>query len=237
VRQRDQLVQAPGAPDRRTVRRGRGHRSRGADGDRSRGRVRPDHVDRRAGHSDGDERRAGRRPSSTPRRSTPVTAPGSSTSRSPWGRPSKSGGLSPFTPGGSGSQQTQAEGTGYVYDKSGDIITADHVVDGATKITVRFKDGSTAKATLVGTDPSTDTAVIKSRFPRPSSRRCSWPTARRWRRVRASSRSEARSATPRASRPASSARSNRDITAPNGYSIATRSRQMQQSTTATPAAR
>ena len=74
---------------------------------------------------------------------------------------SSSGGLSPFTPGGSGSQQTQAEGTGYVYDKSGNIITADHVVEGATKITVRFKDGSTAKATLVGADPSTDTAVIK----------------------------------------------------------------------------
>ena len=74
---------------------------------------------------------------------------------------SSGSGLSPFTPGGSGSQQTQAEGTGYVYDKSGNIITADHVVDGATKITVRFKDGSTAKATLVGTDPSTDTAVIK----------------------------------------------------------------------------
>ena len=77
------------------------------------------------------------------------------------GSTSSSGGLSPFTPGGSGAQQTQAEGTGYVYDKSGNIITADHVVDGATKITVRFKDGSTAKATLVGTDPSTDTAVIK----------------------------------------------------------------------------
>ena len=74
---------------------------------------------------------------------------------------SGSGGLSPFTPGGSGSQETQAEGTGYVYDTSGNIITADHVVEGATKITVRFKDGSTAKATLVGTDPSTDTAVIK----------------------------------------------------------------------------
>ena len=81
------------------------------------------------------------------------------------GSTSGSGGLSPFTPGGSGSQQTQAEGTGYVYDKSGNIITADHVVDGATKITVRFKDGSTAKATLVGTDPSTDTAVIKVSVP------------------------------------------------------------------------
>src|SRR6478736_6035617 len=78
---------------------------------------------------------------------------------------SSSGGLSPFTPGGSGSQETQAEGTGYVYDTSGNIITADHVVEGATKITVRFKDGSTAKATLVGTDPSTDTAVIKVSVP------------------------------------------------------------------------
>jgi len=69
------------------------------------------------------------------------------------------GQISPFSPGGS--QQATAEGTGYVYDKSGHIITADHVVSGATKITVRFRDGSTAAATLVGTDPSTDTAVIK----------------------------------------------------------------------------
>jgi putative serine protease PepD len=72
---------------------------------------------------------------------------------------SKSGSVSPFTPNGSG--QSQAEGTGYVYDKSGNIITADHVVDGASKITVRFSDGTTASAKLVGTDASTDTAVIK----------------------------------------------------------------------------
>ena len=73
------------------------------------------------------------------------------------------GQVSPFSPGGS--QQATAEGTGYVYDKSGHIITADHVVSGASKITVRFKDGSTATATLVGTDPSTDTAVIKVSVP------------------------------------------------------------------------
>jgi putative serine protease PepD len=76
---------------------------------------------------------------------------------------SGSQGLSPFGP--SGSQQTQAEGTGFVYDKSGHIVTADHVVSGATKITVRFENGTTAKATLVGTDPSTDTAVIKVSAP------------------------------------------------------------------------
>ncbi len=73
------------------------------------------------------------------------------------------GGLSPFAPGGS--RQSQAEGTGFVYDKSGNIITADHVVSGATKISVRFKNGTTAPATLVGTDPSSDTAVIKVSVP------------------------------------------------------------------------
>jgi putative serine protease PepD len=63
------------------------------------------------------------------------------------------------------SQQSQAEGSGFVYDSNGDIITNAHVVDGATAIKVRFKDGSTAKATLVGKDESTDIAVIKVDVP------------------------------------------------------------------------
>jgi putative serine protease PepD len=65
--------------------------------------------------------------------------------------------------GGFGQQggTTQAEGSGFVYDSSGHIVTNDHVVAGATSITVRFPDGTTTKATLVGTDPSTDIAVIK----------------------------------------------------------------------------
>jgi putative serine protease PepD len=62
---------------------------------------------------------------------------------------------------GLGRQQTQAEGTGFVYDTKGDIVTAAHVVDGASSIKVHFKDGTTATATLVGKDDSTDTAVIK----------------------------------------------------------------------------
>ena len=66
---------------------------------------------------------------------------------------------SPFGPGGS--QQTQAEGSGFAIDTKGDIITNEHVVDGANSIKVRFQDGSTAKATLVGSDKSTDIAVIK----------------------------------------------------------------------------
>jgi putative serine protease PepD len=71
-------------------------------------------------------------------------------------------GLWPFMPGGGAEQ---AEGSGFVYDKSGDIVTAAHVVSGATKISVTFSDGKTASATLVGTDPSSDTAVIKVDVP------------------------------------------------------------------------
>jgi putative serine protease PepD len=71
---------------------------------------------------------------------------------------SSDGTIPPYGPGGgSGS----AQGTGFVYDKSGHIVTAAHVVDDATAISVRFADGTRAKATLVGTDPSSDTAVIK----------------------------------------------------------------------------
>jgi putative serine protease PepD len=58
-------------------------------------------------------------------------------------------------------QESRAEGSGFVYDSSGDIVTNAHVVDGATAIKVRFQDGTTAKATLVGTDEGTDIAVIK----------------------------------------------------------------------------
>jgi putative serine protease PepD len=63
--------------------------------------------------------------------------------------------------GGFGDQQATAEGSGFEIDTNGDIVTNQHVVAGANSITVRFKDGSTAKATLVGSDPSTDLAVIK----------------------------------------------------------------------------
>ena len=66
---------------------------------------------------------------------------------------------------GFGQQSAQAEGTGFVYDTKGDIITAAHVVDGATSVKVTFKDGKTASAKVVGTDNSTDTAVIKVDVP------------------------------------------------------------------------
>jgi putative serine protease PepD len=71
-----------------------------------------------------------------------------------------SGNSSAFPFGGGGTQKAEAEGTGFEIDSKGDIMTAEHVVDGADSIKVEFQDGSTAKATLVGSDKSTDTAVI-----------------------------------------------------------------------------
>ncbi len=55
----------------------------------------------------------------------------------------------------------QGEGSGFVWDKQGHIVTNDHVVSGADKLQVVFADGTQADATLVGTDPNGDIAVIK----------------------------------------------------------------------------
>lgn len=54
-----------------------------------------------------------------------------------------------------------AEGSGFVWDNAGHIVTNNHVVDGADKISVTFADGSTYDAKLVGTDPNTDLAVVQ----------------------------------------------------------------------------
>jgi putative serine protease PepD len=55
------------------------------------------------------------------------------------------------------------EGSGVVYDNSGHIVTNNHVVATATGNTVQvnFNNGSKAQATIVGTDPKSDLAVIK----------------------------------------------------------------------------
>jgi putative serine protease PepD len=66
--------------------------------------------------------------------------------------------------GGSGSAST-AEGSGFVIDSQGDIVTNQHVVSGASSIEVTFADGSKASAKLVGSDSSTDVAVIRVNVP------------------------------------------------------------------------
>jgi putative serine protease PepD len=60
-----------------------------------------------------------------------------------------------------GSEQQQALGSGFVYDAEGHIVTNEHVVDGADSVSVRFSNGSRYNARVVGTDPSTDLAVLK----------------------------------------------------------------------------
>ena len=60
-----------------------------------------------------------------------------------------------------GPQTEQAQGTGFEIDDRGDIATNAHVVSGARSIKVETSDGVTHTATLVGSDPTTDVAVIR----------------------------------------------------------------------------
>jgi putative serine protease PepD len=59
-----------------------------------------------------------------------------------------------------GREETSGEGSGFVLDTAGHIVTNEHVVENATSIRVAFADGTTAKATVVGADASTDVAVL-----------------------------------------------------------------------------
>jgi putative serine protease PepD len=69
-------------------------------------------------------------------------------------------GSSQASPFGRGSSQSTATGSGFVVDGKGHIVTAAHVVDGATSLKVTFSDGTTRTATLAGKDDATDVAVL-----------------------------------------------------------------------------
>jgi S1-C subfamily serine protease len=73
---------------------------------------------------------------------------------------SATGNPTPFDGGG-----RSASGSGFVIDGDGSIVTNDHVVDGAERVTVRFggegDEGDPVPARVVGTDPSTDLALLK----------------------------------------------------------------------------
>jgi 2-alkenal reductase len=66
---------------------------------------------------------------------------------------------SPFGP--QGDVPVQGQGSGWIYDAEGHIVTNNHVVEGATEMTVYFSNGMWADAELVATDPAADLAVIK----------------------------------------------------------------------------
>jgi S1-C subfamily serine protease len=58
-------------------------------------------------------------------------------------------------------QRQQSLGSGFVVDKAGHVITNYHVIEGAKQVRVSFSNGSSMKASVVGSDPSSDLAVLK----------------------------------------------------------------------------
>ena len=56
--------------------------------------------------------------------------------------------------------RSRRPGSGFVYDTQGHVVTNQHVVDGAQSVSVKFANGRTYSAKVVGADPSTDLAVI-----------------------------------------------------------------------------
>lgn len=59
------------------------------------------------------------------------------------------------------SRRAQSLGSGFIVDKSGYVVTNNHVIRDADEILIRMQDDSEFEATLVGTDPKTDIAVLK----------------------------------------------------------------------------
>lgn len=59
------------------------------------------------------------------------------------------------------SREQQGSGSGVIIRSDGYIVTNNHVVDGATKVEVTLNNNKTYPATVVGTDPATDVAILK----------------------------------------------------------------------------
>src|SRR5215210_4778135 len=60
-----------------------------------------------------------------------------------------------------GAQKEEGIGSGVIYRSDGYIITNNHVVESSRDVEVAFADGATERGEVVGTDPTTDVAVIK----------------------------------------------------------------------------
>lgn len=69
------------------------------------------------------------------------------------------------TPQGPQEFYRQGLGSGFVWSKDGYIVTNNHVVAGADRISVTFHDGTTVAGKVVGTDPHSDLAVVKVDVP------------------------------------------------------------------------
>lgn len=64
-------------------------------------------------------------------------------------------------PEGMPNMPQRGEGSGFIYDNEGHIITNNHVVEDANEVLVNFSNGMWAPAEVVATDPQSDLAVIK----------------------------------------------------------------------------
>ena len=59
----------------------------------------------------------------------------------------------------------QGQGSGFVYDKNGHIVTNFHVIEDAKNVEVRFNSGFMAYGTVIGTDLDSDLAIFKVDVP------------------------------------------------------------------------
>ena len=66
---------------------------------------------------------------------------------------------------GTTSGSEPASGAGVIVDEQGDILTSLHIVNGTTRITVRFADGTESRAEIIGTLPDKDIAVLHPQTP------------------------------------------------------------------------
>src|SRR6185312_8426002 len=57
--------------------------------------------------------------------------------------------------------EQRAQGSGFIIDPAGYIVTNNHVVDGAREVTVTTTDGTEYKAKVIGRDEKTDLALVK----------------------------------------------------------------------------
>jgi serine protease Do len=77
------------------------------------------------------------------------------------------GRVAPIQPGGTLAPISEAAGSGFIVAPDGMIVTNNHVISGANKITVTLNDGRQFSAKFIGSDDLTDIAIIKIASPTP----------------------------------------------------------------------
>ncbi|MDQ3699635.1 MAG: trypsin-like peptidase domain-containing protein [Chloroflexota bacterium] len=64
-----------------------------------------------------------------------------------------------------GQGRPSGEGSGVIVDSSGHVVTNNHVIDGAARVTLQLLDGTRVPAQVVATDPANDLAVLLAEVP------------------------------------------------------------------------